>query len=236
LFRNFFVAPSGFDRIVLRYPQFFAVHLTILRSERRSVLGYPLKLVLNAIEKRYGPEAVAQLFAEAGIPADRVYRLNVPYADSEAMRLSAAAFKRIPLEDVGEAFFKDTLERFPTWFEMCKTSREFLELQPEIHNTFAHGLQRPEERDAVRDKFRLEKLEDELVVHYRSPNRLCDMYKAIAKHVFEHYRDNATIDETACMKRGDAECELRIRWSTGPGGWRVEGDERTNDAEHTRQG
>jgi hypothetical protein len=176
------------------------------------VLGYPLKLLLNAIESRYGHEGVVQTLAEAGLPTDRVYRLNESYADSEAQILTAAALQRISLEDVADAFFKDTLERFPTWFAMCKTSREFLEMQPEIHNTFALGLQRPEERDAVRDKFRLEKLDDELVVHYRSPNRLCDMYKAIAQHVFRHYHDKATINEPRCMKRGDTECELRFRW------------------------
>jgi hypothetical protein len=176
------------------------------------VLGYPLKLLLNAIESRHGHEAVIQTLAEAGLPPDRAYRLNEPYADSEAQRLLAAAFQHISLDDIADAFFKDTLERFPTWFEMCRTSREFLEMQPVIHNTFAHGLQRPEDREAVRDKFRLEKLADELIVHYRSPNRLCDMYKAIAQRVFRHYRDEATIDEPSCMKRGDAECELRLRW------------------------
>jgi len=176
------------------------------------VLGYPLKTVLKAIETRYGRDTVLQLFAEAGVPADRVYRLNEPYPDSEAMRLSVAAFRRISVEEMGEYFFKDTLERFPTWYAMCKTSREFLEMQPEIHNTFALGLQRPEDREAVHDKFRLEKLAEELVVHYRSPNRLCDMYKAIARHVFQHYRESATIDEPRCMNRGDSECELRIRW------------------------
>src|SRR5262249_46603962 len=148
------------------------VHLIILRSRRSSVLGYPLKLLLNAIEKRHGHEGVVQTLAEAGLSSDRVYRLNEPYADSEAQRLMVAASQRISVEDIAEEFFRDTLERFPTWFEMCKTSRQFLEMQPEIHNTFAHGLQRPEERDAVRDKFRLEKLHDELVVHYRSPNCL----------------------------------------------------------------
>jgi hypothetical protein len=179
------------------------------------LLGYPLKLILNAIEARHGREAVVQTLAEAGLPADRVYRLNEPYADSEAQRLTVAASQRISVEDIAETFFEDTRVRFPTWFEMCKTSREFLEMQPEIHNTFALGLQQPEERDAVREKFRLEKLKDELVVHYRSPNHLCDMYKAIAEHVFRYYRDQATIDEPRCMKRGDLECELRLRWSIG---------------------
>jgi hypothetical protein len=177
------------------------------------MLGYPLKLLLNTIEARHGHEAVIQALAEAGIPTDRTFSLNEPYPESEAQRLSAAAFRWITLEDIAEAFFEDTRARFPRWFEMCKTSRQFLEMQPEIHNTFAHGLQRPEERQAVREKFRLEKLDEELVVHYRSPNLLCDMYKAIAQHVFRHYKDEATIAEPNCMKRGDAECELRIRWS-----------------------
>jgi hypothetical protein len=177
------------------------------------VLGYPLNLVLKAFETRHGPAALEQLLAEAGIPPDRVYRLNEPYADSEFTHLWLAAAGRITTDEIAEAFFKDTVVRFPTWFAMCKTSRQFLEMQPEIHNTFAHGLQRPEDRDAVREKFRLEKLADELVVHYRSPNRLCDIYKSVARHVFEHYRDTATIEEPKCMKRGDGECELRIRWA-----------------------
>lgn len=176
------------------------------------MLGYPLKVVMEAIERRHGRQAVVKILTEAGLPNDHVYRLNVPYSDSEATRLTAAAFHFLSIEDIADAFFNDTLKRFPTWYAMCKTSREFLEMQPEIHNTFALGLQRPQERQAVQDKFRLEKLEDELVVHYRSANRLCEIYKAIAQQVFRHYRDEATIDETMCMNRGDAECELRIRW------------------------
>jgi hypothetical protein len=177
------------------------------------VLGYPLKLLLNAVESRHGHEAVLRTLAEAGIPEDRVYRLNEPYPDSEAQRLIAATVRWISLDDIAEAFFTDTVTRFPTWFAMCKSSREFLEMQPEIHNTFAVGLQRPEDREAVREKFRVEKLDGELVMHYRSPNRLCDMYKAIARRVIRHYQETATIDEPRCMNRGDADCEMRIRWS-----------------------
>ena len=177
------------------------------------MLGYPLKTLLNAIEERHGREEVVRTLEDAGIPADRTYRLNESYDDVEARRLTAAAFKRLTGDEVAKAFFNDTLTRFPRWYEMCKTSREFLEMQPEIHNTFAVGLHRPEDRDAVLAKFRLEKLDDELVVHYRSGNQMCDMYKAIARLVFKHFGDTATIDEQRCMKRGDTECVLRIRWT-----------------------
>jgi hypothetical protein len=177
------------------------------------MLGYPLKLVLSAIEKRHGPDGLARVLENAGLPRDRTYRLNEPYDDSEAQQLTAAALQFVSLEEIAQAFFDDTRARFPVWFEMCKGSRQFLEMQPEIHNTFAFGLQRPADREAVREKFRLEKLDDELVVHYRSANRMCDMYKAIARRVFDHYQDKATIEEPQCMNRGDAECELRIRWS-----------------------
>ena len=176
------------------------------------MVGYPLKILLKMIENRHGPEAVREILKEAGLPADRTYRLNVSYPDHEARVVTEAAGRLLPMADIAEAFFQDTLQRFPKWYEMCKTSREFLEMQPQIHNTFAHGLHEPKEREAIREKFRLEKLEDELVVHYRSGNLMCDMYKAIAQHVFQHYREEATLMEPRCMKRGDEECELRIRW------------------------
>ena len=176
------------------------------------MLGYPLKILLSAIEKRFGQDAVLETLKEAGLPADRTYRLHESYDDGEARRLSTAALQRLTVEDVAQAFFDDTLLRFPAWYAMCKTSRAFLEMQPEIHNTFGVGLQRPEDRDAVRTKFRLEKFEDELVVHYRSANRMCEIYKSIAQRVFQHYRETATLDERKCMNRGDEECELRIRW------------------------
>ena len=125
------------------------------------MLGYPLKTVMKAIEARYGREGVDQLLAEAGVPADRVYGLNVPYEDSEAASVLGAASQRLTIEELAQAFFDDALSRFPMWFQMCKTSRELLEMQPVIHNTFAHGLQRPQERDAVHLR-QLDVAEDEI--------------------------------------------------------------------------
>ena len=118
------------------------------------------------------------------------------------------------MEVYADVFGRDAMTRFSTWFEMSSNSREFLERQITIHNVFASGVRDPEARKAVEDKFRIEKLEGEIVTHYRSPNRLCSLYKALARWMFKHYGDQAVIQEPRCMKRGDTECEIHVIWQT----------------------
>jgi hypothetical protein len=96
---------------------------------------------------------------------------------------------------------------------MSRTARAFLERQPAIHNSFATGARDPATRKAIADKFDMEKRAGELVVHYRSPNRLCGLYIALAGWIIRHYGEQAQITETRCMKRGDPACEVHVRWS-----------------------
>ena len=35
-------------------------------------------------------------------------------------------------------------------------------------------------RDLIKDKFRIEKLDNKLITHYRSPNRHCHLYVSLA--------------------------------------------------------
>ena len=146
--------------------------------------------------------------------------MSETYADAECQRLLAAAGEVLGLSveetcDLwAEAFLEDTQKRFPAWYEMCANSRALLECHPEIHNGFTASLSDPEASQAVVNKFRLEKLEGELVVHYRSPNRLCVLYRALARRVVALYGEAASIEEERCLHRGDEECEIHIRWQT----------------------
>ncbi len=182
------------------------------------MLGYPFKPMLQAIEAKGGSAAVAEVKRRAGVPPERTYRMNETYADDECQRLLVAAgdFLDLCLEETcdlwAEAFLKDTRKRFPVWYQMCANSRALLEYHPEIHIGFAAGLADPKASQAVTDKFRLEKLQQELIVHYRSPNRLCMLYRALAQRVIAYYGDEARIEETRCQHHGDAECEIHIRW------------------------
>lgn len=182
------------------------------------MLGYPFRPLLQAIEAKGGAAAVAEAKRRAGVPPDRVYRMSETYGDEECQRLLAAAGEVLGLgvEETCDlwaaAFLEDTQKRFPAWYRMCADSRALLEYHPEIHNGFAASLKDPEASRAVTDKFRLEKLEQELIVHYRSPNRLCALYRALARRVVALYGDEASIEEARCLHRGDAECEIHIRW------------------------
>ena len=99
------------------------------------------------------------------------------------------------------------------WFKTSRRARELLELQPEIHNSFARATADPEARRAVVEKFNLETRPDETVVHYRSPHRLCRLYTLMARKVLAHYGETADISESQCQHRGDPECQIHVRWS-----------------------
>ena len=182
------------------------------------MIGLIQKILFDLVQERAGHEAVSELKRRAGVPEGKIFRIGEVYSDEEWQRLLSAACAVLhmneeqAMEAYADVFGRDAMTRFSTWFEMSSNSREFLERQITIHNVFASGVRDPEARKAVVDKFRIEKFEDEIVTHYRSPNKLCTLYKALARWMFKHYRDQAIIEEPRCMKRGDAECEIHVIW------------------------
>ena len=183
------------------------------------MVGLIQKLLLDLVESSAGADAVGEVKRRAGVAADKTFRMDVAYDDEEWRRLFAATCEVLNItqeqaeEVFADLFCEDARKRWPMWFQMAKSAREFLELQPRIHNGFATGVQDPQARQAINDKFQLEKHDSELVLHYRSINQLCGLYKAIARWMFNHYGDSAVITETQCLKRGDPECELHICWA-----------------------
>ncbi len=183
------------------------------------MVGLVHKLLFDLIDSTSGPEAVSEVKRLAGVPQDKQFRMDEAYNDEEWRRLFAATCEVLEItqeqaeEVYADFFIQDARKRWPMWFSMSKTAREFLERQPKIHNGFATGVQDPQARQAITDKFQLEALENELIMHYRSPNRLCGLYLALARWIINHYGDKATVQETQCLKNGDPECQIHIRWA-----------------------
>lgn len=183
------------------------------------MVGLVQKLLMDLIEESAGADAVAEVKRRADVPADRVFRMDEVYDDEEWRRLLVATCDVLELtpdqaeQAFADYFCKDALQRWPMWFQMSKNAREFLLRQPAIHNGFATGVRDAESRQAITDKFEVEEKDQDLVVHYRSPNKLCGLYMKLAKWIINHYGDNATVNEKQCSKNGHAECEIHVQWA-----------------------
>lgn len=186
------------------------------------MVGLIQKLFLDMVRKMGGEDLVTQIKQDAGIPTDRIYQINDIYPDEEWQRLLASGLKVLKItpeqadEVYADYFLKDAMKRFPMWFEMCKTSYDFLVIQPTIHNCFATSVIDQKDRDVINDKFVVDQSPEhpnKLITHYRSGNHHCGLYKALAKCLFKHYNDEARIEEKKCLKQGDKECEIHFNWS-----------------------
>ena len=183
------------------------------------MVGLIQKLLFDFIEETAGPEKLLEVKRLAGVPAEKVFRMDEVYEDEEWQRLFSATCEVLGVtqeqaeEAYAEFFYKDGMKRWPMWFSMSKTAREFLQRQPKIHNGFATGVRDQKASQAINDKFNLEEVEHGIVMHYVSPNQLCGLYTALARLIINHYGDEASIEETKCLKQGDSECEIHIRWA-----------------------
>ncbi len=182
------------------------------------MIGLIPKLLVDFVGRVGGEAAARRALAVAGVAPDRHYRLDSPYDDGEVQRLWASSAAELGLgpgefeRRFAAHFGEDARRRWPAWFHMSANARELLLRQPAIHNSLATGLQDPAERRAVADKFRLEALPDAVVMHYRSPHRLCRLYVELAHWVLAHYGERASVEEVACRDRGAHECEIHVRW------------------------
>jgi hypothetical protein len=182
------------------------------------MIGIILKVLTDLVEEKAGKETLKTIFETAGIPSTRQYIINKPYEDTEWQALFEATLKHLKLDKetifqiYADAFINYVLQLFPSWFEMASNSKAFLKLQPIIHNSFASGLIDPQKRKTVVDKFKLHEKGDSLVIHYQSPNKLCQLYQALANSAAAYYHDEIVITETSCLLKGDPTCTLEIKW------------------------
>ena len=182
------------------------------------MLGLIPKVLMELVTSVHGADTALEIRRRAGCNGDIEFRINEVYEDEVWRKLLAASTEvlgcssEVLEEEYARYFLKDAQERWPAWFKMSKTAREFLERHPAVHNNFADGVRCPASRDRIKDKFRIEKLEDKIITHYRSPNRHCHLYISLAREVLSLYGEQASIEESKCVKRGDPECEISISW------------------------
>jgi hypothetical protein len=186
------------------------------------MIGLIHNMLLGLVEAEAGAEAVARVRAVAGVEPERSFTINCIYDDAEWRRLHAAAIVELKVtpeaadEALAEHFYNDALVRWPAWFRMSRNSREFLELQPRIHGSLKAQTASEHGSPGSTAEFAIMPHDGGIAIRYRSANRHCGLYKALARRIIAHYGDAATIGEVACMHQDAPECVIHIKW-TRPG-------------------
>ena len=184
------------------------------------MLGLIPKILMKWVASAYGDDAALEIRRRAGCPPELNFRINEVYDDELWRKLVVAGTEVLDCsgeqleEGYAKYFLQDAQERWPAWFKMSGTAREFLERHPSVHNNFADGVRDAQAREEIKDKFRIEKFEGKLITHYRSPNRHCHLYISLAREVLKLYGEEAEIEQPKCIKRGDPECEIWISWES----------------------
>jgi Haem-NO-binding len=165
------------------------------------------------VETKLGWEAWDKLLVECDLGA-RTYEVMADYPDSDVIKLisTASRITGMPvnaiLEDFGEFIAPDLLQMYggvinPNW----KTLDVIEHTEKEIHNVV-----RLHNRDAHPPKLKcIRQSEDEVLIHYSSQRKMCDVAKGIARGLAKHYNESILISEPSCMLNGDSTCTILIR-------------------------
>lgn len=186
------------------------------------MIGIIPRLWVTHLRQIATPTQVADILGSLGHPPSFEYALDQPYTDEECARLMQGSMSALQLSEeamfagFARTFVQDSVQRWPVWFEMAPTARDFLERQPRIHDRFSRGLNHRDMQDsAYQSKFDITTTAQGLRVLYRSPNRLCRLYLAMAQALLAHYGDEqAQMTQPCCVHHNDLFCEIHITWPT----------------------
>jgi Haem-NO-binding len=157
-----------------------------------------------------GDEVAADIFA--GQPE---FLATEAYADEQFLllidRATRATGRSVDafVHDFGVFTAITTFNRlYPAFFSVATSAREFL-LTVEAR---IHELVRATIPNAAPPKLHVTELDgDGVSIVYSSPRQLCVLLRGLVQGTASHYGEQATIEEQACMRRGDPACRFEVR-------------------------
>ena len=156
-----------------------------------------------------------------GVFADEpIFLLSESYGDERLgalMERAALATGRGPDEvvhDFGVFTALTTFTRlYPAFFAIAPSTREFL-LTVE---TRIHELVRATIPNAAPPQLAVTERGDAGVsIVYSSPRRLCVLLRGLVRGTARHFGEDAVIEESTCMHRGDPSCTFEVTLSGAP--------------------
>lgn len=184
------------------------------------MIGIIQRTLTDCLRDLGGEPLCQAVFARAGVPSDRKFRMDQNYPDEEMGRLIEATLHVTGLDQAAvfthfsRAFIGLVKEVFPQFMAMSQNSEDLVRMQAKIHALIGAGMRSKAERDATTDKFTLE--DDgphRMVVRYKSQLQLCGLYKSLVREMAAEFGDSVEIETLHCRKKGADACSFCVRWT-----------------------
>lgn len=177
-------------------------------------MGHVMNLLVDMVREAGGEPAVQRTFSAAGMePVD--YHFERIYPEAEFTALLGGALDTLGASpEQGELAFAEYFMRvspvhFPAVFKLSGDARTLLERVPHLHRSMPSAAQ----AGAFREKLRVaERGPDWLLLHYRSPHRLCTFLQRAVELLLQHYGERGEIRELECARRGAPACLVHVRF------------------------
>jgi len=173
--------------------------------------GVVFNLLEAVVRRDHGDDTWEALLDAA--EADGAYSSLGNYPDEEIVKLVSAASSalKMPADDVVRWFGRNALpllaQKHPQFFMAHKSTRPFLlTLNDVIHSEVRKLYPGADVPEFTYDT----SSPDVLLMHYRSPRKLCALAEGFIEATAAHYAEELSLDQPECMKRGDDKCVLRV--------------------------
>lgn len=176
--------------------------------------GVIFNILEEVVIEQFGAGAWDDLLDDTGL--DGAYTSLGSYPDSEIVALVGAASAKLgkPPAEILRWFGRSAIpvlaERYPAFFEMPSSTRNFLLsvneiIHPEVRKLYS-GAGCPHFRFS-------QPAGGALVIGYDSARKLCHLAEGFIDGAAAHYGERVEIEHRTCMHHGAPSCELAVTWN-----------------------
>lgn len=167
----------------------------------------------NFVVGNYGAPAWQALMERAGLTGQIFTPLNA-YPDAQIVSLvgAAAGMTGIAAVDLLEAFGEYLVPRYLALYgKLLKPEWTTLDVIERTEQTI-HRVVRLRQPGALPPKLRTERTSaNEVILTYDSERKLCPVARGIGRGLAKQFNEMLTIEDMACMHRGDPTCIIHFR-------------------------
>lgn len=167
----------------------------------------------SMVEEKFGMEAWNALIEKVNPPNGGAYTAAEYYPDAELLDFVAAASEmtEIPVpalvEAYGQYLFGTFVKKYPVFFEGQTDAKEFLK---SVDGYIHVEVRKLYKRTTLPEFQYRDEAENELVMLYRSPRKMCHLSVGLIKGTSEHFNTPIEIAHPKCMHNGDDHCRLEL--------------------------